>query len=121
VPTAIESTVLLISRRAVDDADPEPHFVERYSYEMEKARHGEALRIADIKPAAEARIDHPESRATLKAVFPWLSLDGEPDDGKYGARVHEVYETWLARKEPLDDDERAQVIAAADCDDSPSP
>jgi hypothetical protein len=95
-----------MSRRTVDDADPEPHFVDRLSYELGRSRSQGNLRVADIKPAPEARIDDPVSRSFFRKEFPWLNLDGENDPAKYRAREEAIEESWASRSTPMDPEQR---------------
>jgi hypothetical protein len=79
--TADPEIKLVISRRVIDDFDPEPHHVRKLSLDLARARYGDAMRlsdlqISDVRPAIVGE----EARSHLRREFTWFDVDGYPED-----------------------------------------
>jgi len=75
IPTCDPDTLIVISRRTRDGADPEPEFVSKWEYDIARARYGDGMRLSDLE-LVDTRPTVPDSqdRAYLRANFTWLDV-----------------------------------------------
>lgn len=79
-PTEDEQTLVVISRRIIDDCDDEPHYVSKLSYDLARARYGDDAIMRDLTGADPAPVLHPEDRAEIKSNHTWFDVHaGAPD------------------------------------------
>lgn len=80
IGTEDPDVLLVVSRRVLDDADPELHHVDRMRHHLARTLFGADLRLSDLEPAeARPAIRDPADRAFLRRSFPWFDPDGAPD------------------------------------------
>ena len=79
IPTCDPDTLIVISRRIRDGADPEPEFVAKWGHDIARARYGDGLRLSDLdRVDTRPAVPDPQDRAYLRANFTWLDV-AEPD------------------------------------------
>jgi hypothetical protein len=88
IPTCDPDTLIVITRRARDGADPEPEFVTRWGYDIASARYGDGMRLSDLELVdTRPAVPDPQDRAYMRAIFTWLDVaepapaDPEPQAG----------------------------------------
>lgn len=75
IRTEDPDTLVVITRRSRDGADPEPEFVTRWGYDIARARYGDGARLSDLERVdSRPAVPDPADRAHLRASFPWLEL-----------------------------------------------
>jgi hypothetical protein len=76
--TTDDEVRVIVSRRVMDDFDPEPEYVNRLSLEMARARYGEAMRLSDLQVSdARPAVVGNEARSLLARDFTWFEVDGQ--------------------------------------------
>jgi hypothetical protein len=79
IPTCDPDTLIVISRRTRDGAEPEPAFVSKWGYDIAAARYGDGMRLSDLELVdTRPAVPDPQDRAYLRANFTWLDV-AEPD------------------------------------------
>ena len=84
VPKEDPDTLIVITRRTRDGADPEPEFVSKWGYDIAHARYGDGMRMSDLERVyTRPAVPDPADRAYLRANFTWLDVaepkSSEPD------------------------------------------
>jgi hypothetical protein len=84
IPTDDPDTLIVITRRARDGADPEPEFVSKWGYDIASARYGDGMRLSDlVRVDTRPAVPDAQDRAFLRANFTWLDVaeprPSEPD------------------------------------------
>ncbi|MFG6084247.1 hypothetical protein ACEUZ9_000749 [Paracoccus litorisediminis] len=110
LPTDDPAVKVVVTRRRVDDADPEPIFVNDLSLRMARSWLGEHANLLDIAGEEPVKISDPATRARLIGDFPWFDLSGGTDPDE------QVRDMAAAAKKTL-----ARLRGAASEDDAPEP
>lgn len=84
IPTEDPDTLVVITRRTRDGADPEPEFVSKWGYDIAAARYGDGMRMSDLERVyTRPAVPDAQDRAYLRANFTWLDVaepkPSEPD------------------------------------------
>lgn len=84
IPTEDPDTLVVITRRTRDGADPEPEFVSKWGYDIAASRYGDGMRMSDLERVdTRPAVPDAQDRAYLRANFTWLDVaepkPSEPD------------------------------------------
>lgn len=79
IDTVDPQVKLVIGRRMIEDAEPEPYFVDRVSLELGRGWFKDALRIGDLRQVAPAEILHEDDKRFLETHFPAFERETAPD------------------------------------------
>jgi hypothetical protein len=82
IRTEDPDTLIVITRRTRDGADPEPEFVSKWGYDIASARYGGGTRLSDLERVdSRPAVPDAEDRAYLRANFTWLEV-AEPESSE---------------------------------------
>lgn len=82
IPTEDPDTLIVITRRTRDGADPEPEFVSKWGYDIAAARYGDGVRMSDLERVyTRPGVPDAQDRAYLRANFTWLEV-AEPESSE---------------------------------------
>lgn len=82
IRTEDPDTLVVITRRRTDPADPEPEFVTRWGYDIATARYGDGMRLSDLERVdTRPAVPDAQDRAFLRASFTWLKV-AEPESSE---------------------------------------
>lgn len=91
IETDVPSTLFIVSRRVVDDADPEPHWISAASYHNAVVDLGDMVRISHLMPAPRVPVSDLGARSAIIGAFTWMhdQLDGLTQD-EFAAEAQDI-------------------------------